>query len=716
MNIYTLSVTIALAINITLGLVVFFHNPKRAANRLFALLVGSMAIWNGGTIILANVDSRTTALLGAQMALTGVFLFPVFFLHFTFVFPRKILSRRGPFHHPMFFYGLPVTILLFMFLTLQINEKYIHAPNNVFYIGLHNQSTSFYTAYFAMTGIFLLYLTYGIVNLVLSLKRTSIAKERLQIRYLIFGIIFMVLAGGIIDLLSFSFKLGYPSFFLAGLYTVILSVFFSIAIIKYRLLDIEIIIKRSLLLSALSAVVLTIYILLIKHLSDWLGMTTHKQSLFVESLFVLVLVIFLMPIKSYVERAIDRFVFPRRIRSQKRMLDFTKSLTHYINLNELCTHIVNFVKETFDLEEVAFFLWDEDEERCKLCCGTNMEKELTIRRDALKRWFSRQEGTIQVENITRRISADDGADILREAGIFVLVPIGIEDELWGYLALGKRKAGTIWEMADLQFLDTLANQASVAISRALIYEKEKEQERRMLQAEKLAALGTLSAGMAHEIRNPLHIISGSAETLMNGSLSKEEEREILKFIVDEAERLNRIVTHFLDFARPKEPELQKCHVVPLVDETLELISEKAKTANITIEKQYEEGLPSLYLDPEQLKQVLINIELNALEAMAKTQQGTLSVKVSLRENNHISISIRDTGVGIQKAIQSKIFDPFFTTKEQGTGLGLSISHRIIESMGGTISFVSSPGKGTTFFLDLPIRGGSSGKQTHSVSC
>ena len=709
MNIYTLSVTIALAINITLGLVVFFHNPKRAANRLFALLVGSMAVWNSGAFVIANAHSQVIALLGAKLTLVGIFMFPVFFLHFTFVFPRRAApSRLSPLSHPALFYAPPAAILIIISLILQIKVERIHALNNIFYIGLHDQTTGFYIAYFAIMGIFLLYVTYGIVNLVLSLKTTSIAKERLQIRYLIFGIIFMVLAGGIIDLVNFSLGLGYPSFFLTGLYTIIISVFFGVAIVKYRLLDIEIIIKRSLLFSALSALILTIYILLIKHLSDWLGMTTLKQSLVVESLFVLILVILLMPIKSYVERAIDRFVFPRRVRSQKRMLDFTKTLTHYINLNELCTHIVNFVKETFDLEEVAFFIWDEAGEYYKLCCDANMEKELTIRRDDLKRWFGQQEGTMQVENITRRISADDGADILREAGIFLLVPIGIEDELWGYLALGKRRAGTIWEMPDLQFLNTLANQASVAISRALIYEKEKKQERRMLQAEKLAALGTLSAGMAHEIRNPLHIISGSAETLMNDSLSKAEEREILKFIVDEAERLNRIVTHFLDFARPKEPELQKCHVVPLVDETLELISEKAKTANITIEKQYykEERLPSLHLDPEQLKQVLINIELNALEAMSKTQKGTLTVKVAPKENRQITISIKDTGIGIHKAIQSKIFDPFFTTKENGTGLGLSISHRIVEGMGGTISFVSSPGKGTTFTLNLPIRGGS----------
>jgi len=586
---------------------------------------------------------------------------------------------------------------------MQIKMGRIHALNNIFYLGLHDQTTGFYIAYFVIMGMFLLFIIYGIVNLAISLKNTEIARERLQIRYLIFGIIFMAVSGGIIDLVNYFFRLGFPLLFITGLYTIFISIFFGIAIVKYRLLDIEIIIKRSLLFSTLSVLVLTIYILIVKHLSDLLGATTHKQSIVVESLFVLAIVILLMPIKRYIERLIDHFVFPGRTKIQKRMLAFTKTLAHHIKLDELSSQIIDFVEEIFKLKKIAIFLWDETEECYMPQCERNIEAELVLHPADINRWLAGYDDAIQVENIDENVQAKTDLDALRKSGIFLLVPIRIKDELLGCLALGKRRTATKWEMQDMEFLNTLANQAAIAISRILIYEKEQQSERQLLRTEKLVAMGTLSAGMAHEIKNPLHIISGSAETLMNEALNNDEQKEILQFIVEETDRLNGIVNNFLDFARPKKPEIQKCDVVSLVDETLQMVSEQAKTLNITIKKHYAKGLAPLYFDPEQLKQVLINIELNALEAMSKTEKRMLTVKVSAIRNKQISISIKDTGIGIQKTIQSNMFDPFFTTKKNGTGLGLSISHQIMESMGGTIFFVSNFGKGTTFTLKLPIQ-------------
>ena len=703
MNLYSLPASIALAVNIALGLIIFSHNPKKSANRLFTLLVGSMAVWNVGIIIMSNAHSQLMALLGAKLTLMGIFIFPVFFLHFTFVFPRKNRSKISPLSHPLLFYIPPVAILILILLKMQIKMGRIHALN-IFYLGLHDQTTGFYIAYFVIMGMFLLFIIYGIVNLAISLKNTAIARQRLQIRYLIFGIILMAVFGGIIDLVNYFFRLGLPLLFITGLYTVFISIFFGIAIVKYRLLDIEIIIKRSLLFSTLSVLVLTVYILIVKHLSDWLGATTHRQSIVVESLFVLVIVIFLMPVKRYIERLIDHFVFPGRTKIQKRMLAFTKTLAHHIKLDELCSQIIDFVEEIFKLKKIAIFLWDETEECYIIQCERNIEAELVLHPADINRWLAAgYDDAIQVENIDENVQANTDLDALHKSGIFLLVPIRIKDELLGCLALGKRRPAAKWEMQDMEFLNTLANQAAIAISRTLIYEKEQQSERQLLRTEKLVAIGTLSAGMAHEIKNPLHIISGSAETLMNKALNKDEQKEILQFIVDETDRLNGILNNFLDFARPKKPEILKYDVVSLVNETLQMVSEQAKTLNITIKKHYAKGLPPLYFDPEQLKQVLINIELNALEAMSKTEKRMLTVKVSAIRNKQISISIKDTGIGIKKTIQSNIFDPFFTTKKNGTGLGLSISHQIMESMGGTISFVSNFGKGTTFTLKLPIQ-------------
>ena len=699
MNIYSLPDTIALAVNIALGLAVLSNAPKRAANRLFLLLVSSMAIWNVGEILMINARTQGGALLGAKLVLVGIFMFPVFFSHFTFVFPRRISSRWSPLTYPVLFYALPGAMLTFVLLTLQVKAGQTRFLNDVF-LAFHGQTMGFYAIYLAIIGVFLSYGVSGIINLIFALKTTSIIKEKLQIRYLIFGMVLVGLFGVVVDLLNFLLRLGYPSFFLTGLYTIILSIFFSIAIIKYRLLDIEVIIRRSILFSALSVLILTIYVLVIKHLSDWLGATTQRESIVVESLFVLILVILSRPLKDHTERMLDRVFFPKRVASQKRMLEFSKTLVHSVDLDGLLEQLVAFVEETFIPSRIALLFRDEAGERYTVRCARHLEGNVSLHRPLLEHWFAGKEDVIQIENLDR--NADDEIDwgILERLNISLLVPFRLQDVLWGCLMLGKRRNGATWEVQDMDFLHTLANQVDVAISRALIYEKEQRRERQLLQTEKLAALGTLSAGMAHEMRNPLNIISGSAETLKNGRLNQEEEKEMLAFIMDETDRLNGIVTRFLDFARPRTPEIRRCDVLSLVDETLQMLSERAKKANVAVVKKYPKSISPFDLDPEQLKQILINLALNALEAMGEAEAGTLTAKVAPKEDD-VVISIKDTGVGIPKKIQSKIFDPFFTTKEKGTGLGLSMTHRMVDGMGGTLSFVSAPGKGTTFTLTIP---------------
>ncbi|OPX21964.1 MAG: hypothetical protein B1H02_06770, partial [Candidatus Latescibacteria bacterium 4484_107] len=366
----------------------------------------------------------------------------------------------------------------------------------------------------------------------------------------------------------------------------------------------------------------------------------------------------------------------------------------------LLEQLVTFVEETFVPSRIALLFRNEAGERCTVRCARHMEENVSLYRPLLEHWFAGKEDVIQIENLDRNADNETDWRVLERLNISLLVPLRVQDVLWGCLILGKRRNGTTWEVQDIDFLNTLVNQMDVAISRALIYEEEQRQERQMFQTEKLAALGTLSAGMAHEIRNPLNIISGSAETLKNGRLNREEQKEMLTFIMDETERLNEIITRFLDFARPRTPEIRRCDVLSLVDETLQMLSERAKKANVAVVKKYTKPISPFDLDPQQLKQILINLVLNALEAMGETEAGTLTVKVVPKEDD-VVISIKDTGVGIPKEIQSKIFDPFFTTKEKGTGLGLSMTHRMVDGMRGALSFVSASGKGTTFTLTIP---------------
>ncbi|NOX97129.1 MAG: HAMP domain-containing protein, partial [Nitrospirae bacterium] len=259
----------------------------------------------------------------------------------------------------------------------------------------------------------------------------------------------------------------------------------------------------------------------------------------------------------------------------------------------------------------------------------------------------------------------------------------------------------------------LASAFNLMIGRLRQMRKLEEELRRK---DRLAALGELSAGVAHEVRNPLGIIKSSAQVLQNRLKDKEvKSRELISFIIEETDRLNKVVTNFLDFARPQKPNLEKRKIIPILDKTLGLVKIQFSERNIKVVRNYKKGLPPAMIDEDLMSQVFLNLITNALQAMS--EGGILTVTVRLKvenqkfktedknsstETNFIEISFRDTGCGIPETELSKVFNPFFSIREGGTGLGLSIVHKIIETHGGEISVESQVGKGTTFTLKLPV--------------
>jgi signal transduction histidine kinase len=226
----------------------------------------------------------------------------------------------------------------------------------------------------------------------------------------------------------------------------------------------------------------------------------------------------------------------------------------------------------------------------------------------------------------------------------------------------------------------------------------KDKAHQVMQAEKLAAIGEMAASFVHEIRNPLGIILGSAETL-NKNLPESVRKEMMEFIVEEAERINDMLTNFLDFAKPKTPAFREVDVSEVLEKTVELIAGTAREQKVEISREYPEERIFLYADPEQIRQALVNLELNALEAMPNG--GRLKISLSQNQGEEAVIRISDTGMGIPAGAEAKIFDPFFTTKERGTGLGLAIVYRVVKNHGGAIVVERNDGRGTTFILTLP---------------
>ncbi len=217
--------------------------------------------------------------------------------------------------------------------------------------------------------------------------------------------------------------------------------------------------------------------------------------------------------------------------------------------------------------------------------------------------------------------------------------------------------------------------------------------------ERLAAVGELSAGVAHEIRNPLSAIAGYAELLKKG-LQEDEIASAVDGIIKEAKNLNRIVTNFLSFVRKPQPVFKGTDVNGLIKEVISMASLDRNAERINFDIKALKTLPAVEADPFELRMAFLNIIQNAVQAMPNG--GRLTVKSGVQYGK-IFIEITDSGSGIPKEIGDRIFNPFFTTKDHGTGLGLAIVHKIIEAHDGKIEFKSRHGKGTTFIIRLPIK-------------
>jgi two-component system, NtrC family, sensor histidine kinase HydH len=222
----------------------------------------------------------------------------------------------------------------------------------------------------------------------------------------------------------------------------------------------------------------------------------------------------------------------------------------------------------------------------------------------------------------------------------------------------------------------------------------------MKRAERLSAIGHLSAGLAHEIRNPLASISGAA-SILRRNLPADEKLERCVHIIDaECQRLNRLLTNFLNFARPRLPSFQQTNLRALLKDVIQVAEHALSKRQIRLMDQVDNDLPDVECDPDQVRQVLLNLLINAIEASPDGAAITLSAQA---EEGRVVIRVVDEGSGVAPEHIEKLFDPFFTTKESGTGLGLPVAHQIVGQMGGNLSARRNGDRGMTFSVALPLK-------------
>ncbi len=232
-----------------------------------------------------------------------------------------------------------------------------------------------------------------------------------------------------------------------------------------------------------------------------------------------------------------------------------------------------------------------------------------------------------------------------------------------------------------------------------VYTQLQKSFEQLRRADRLSALGELSAGLAHEVRNPLGSIEGAVQILGRRDLAEETRQEFKEMASREVARLKGLVTHFLEFARPELPRVVASDVGLLLQSVAKLASETARMTQVEIVVETAAALPSISVDPEQIRQVLLNLAINATQAMPSGGRITLR---ALHNGATVRIEVEDEGGGIPTEDLERVFDPFFTTRSNGTGLGLSIAYQIVSQHGGHIAAQKNPQRGMTFVVTLPV--------------
>ena len=299
---------------------------------------------------------------------------------------------------------------------------------------------------------------------------------------------------------------------------------------------------------------------------------------------------------------------------------------------------------------------------------------------------------------------------------FVCVPLVAGGRTIGLLVADNLYTGHPIDESLVQLLALMANQAGLAIERARAHadlaaqtrrlertiEKLWEMQERLVEAEKLATVGQLAAQVAHEIRNPLVTIGGFARSMLDAPKSEEELKVIAGVIAEEAKRLENILNNVLDFTRLSKPNPEPSDLNDMVQKALFLVQDELEKNKIRLEKKLAYDLPEVYVDQQQMRQVLLNLLYNSIDSMKGG--GTLRVETGRRDDEHVFVKIQDTGPGMDKEVLQNMFNPFFTTKSDGTGLGMPIAKQIVHSHGGRLIVDSKLGEGTTFTIVVPIKG------------
>lgn len=694
MNSLALSAFITSGVSLILGGLVFFRKRKDNLTVSYTLLTISFFVWIFGIGMEVGAIDKDWGLFWNRWLYSGAIFVPTFFIHFVQAYLGKIKRNQL-----VSCYIISTILLIFNFTPLFVKDV---VPKGSFnYASIPGIIYPFYVLYFSVIFV---YCTYFIIKEF----KNSIGIKRAQLKFIILAYVIGFLGGSTNFLLVFDIFDAPPvgNYFI-GLYLLIL----FYAIVKHRLMDINIVFTKG---TTYFFVLLLLFIplLLISILSQELffGKISYLHSLIVFLLLFLAALLF-GRIKPRTEKAVEQIFFKDRYDYRETLGKFSKALVSILDLQSLSKRIIETITQTMGVEKASLFLVDEEKGGYSLResknVSTNTSTQHLSKDDPLPIYLQKVGEIIIREELAKRVHIPMINNVVHEMSLLeaeVSIPLTWKEQLIGMINLSHKFTKDIYSREDIELLSTLANQTAIAIENARLYEDLKRSKSYIRRADRLASLGTLTAGLAHEIRNPLVAIKTFTHLLPERIDDQEFRDKFLHIASGEVDRISSLITELLDFARPSDPKLEMEDINIILDGMILLVTTEMNKKQINNMKDYDPNLPFVEIDREQIKQVFLNILLNAIEATPQKGKITVRTRSFMKPGGepYVQVEFTDTGCGIPSDQLEEIFNPFFTTKTTGSGLGLSISNQIVRDHRGYIDVESQSGKGSSFFINLPV--------------
>ena len=706
---YTINYAAGSLVAFLVGLFVLYRGETRLLTRRtwFGLCV-IVSLWHVGKFFIVTAISETSAYWAAYLIYIAAILIPPAYLHFILALLGEERTHRTGLWGSYALAGVEYILLLSGGLIAGVSYQ----PH----IGFYEVPSE---AYWLYVCNYVVVPSFAIFRLAIVFARIESAVKKNQLKYVIYSSLIGFIAG----ITSFLPIVGstIPPFGAPIVYFYTLPITYAIA--RYRLLDIDVVIRKSVIYASLLAILL-IPCFAVVILGQKLAFGSMNYTFSIGTLGLFIVVGFLFPkLRFRTEEALERVLFKKRVDYRDTLLRSSRDMVSIIDIKALSNNLVRTIGKSLGIDKVSLLLNDEAKGSHLLVAsvGLDFDHPETVflpRGSQLIQLLQRRREAIvkeELEWVPVGPETPQTIETMAKLGAEISLPIISKEKLIGIVNLGHKEDRAIYTNEDLEMLSTLANQAAIAIENARLYENLKQSQDTLRRADRLSSLGLLTAGLAHEIRNPLVAIRTFTQLLPERYDDAEFREGFQGLALKEVDRICGLINDLLSFARPSKPNVSPENVNDVVDNIARILETQAKEKNVAILREFGDNLPKVWIDREQMKQVFMNLILNAIQAMKEGGSINISTRAVSRNGTQpsgdfVQIEVRDTGIGIPEENLQHIFDPFFTSKDEGSGLGLAVSHQIVQEHGGFVTVESHVGKGTAFFVHVPV-----GKPVRSVT-